>query len=136
MQFYQTCLGGELHLQRVGDTPESENLPGHMKECILQATLKSESMILMGTDMVADEGLIQGNTISVLFLCNSETGLRKMYRKLVVDGQATQPVRGRSGGGLFGGLTDKYGNHWLLRYEEHAEISKTLSSGWFTFQEN
>ncbi len=40
MNFYKSCLGGELHFQTIGDSPLSEGMPAAMKACILKATLK------------------------------------------------------------------------------------------------
>lgn len=136
MQFYQSCFGGKLYFQTVGDTTESASLPSKVKDYILHATLKNDRLLLMGTDMVADEGLNRGNTMSVLLLCNNEASLKMMYGKLAAAGQATQPVRLRSSGGLFGGLTDKYGNHWLLRFEEDPGDAKLSGSDFFIFQKN
>lgn len=136
MMFYQSCLGGELYFQKVGDTPEAEKLPSQMKDCILHATLKKDDMIIMGTDMVSDEGLKHGNSISVLLFCRDSNCLRKIYRKLVVYGKATIPVSARGSGGLFAGLTDKYGIHWLLRCEIVPQESKIYLPQILTIQKN
>jgi PhnB protein len=67
----------------------------------------------MGTDM-AGEGLKKGNTVSLMLQCGSEPEIKNLYARLSVGGQATHPLENTFWGELFGGLTDKYGNHWLL----------------------
>lgn len=117
MSFYQKCLGGELYFRTVGELPMSEKLPKRMKKCILHSSLHNNDIVLMGTDMVGDKGLIRGNAMSILIECSSEKEMRHYYKMLSYDGQATYPIEPTFWGALFGGLTDKYGHHWLLHYK-------------------
>ncbi len=39
MRFYQECLGGELQIQTIGDSPMAAKMPKKMKNYILHATL-------------------------------------------------------------------------------------------------
>lgn len=117
MNFYQQCIGGTLQLQTVGETPLAAQLPGQMKNCILHATLKNGALLLMGSDMVSDNGLQRGNAVSLCLLCSSEEELRTRYARLSENGMATHPVEKTFWGALLGGLTDRYGNTWLLNYE-------------------
>jgi PhnB protein len=114
MTFYQECLGGELTFQTIGESPLSGKMPKKMKDCILHSTLSNGSLLLMGSDMVSERGLIKGNSVALTLRCNSEEEVRECYRKLAAGGQATYSLEGTFWGSLFGGLTDKFGNHWLL----------------------
>lgn len=116
MTFYHQCFGGELYLQTVGESPMAEELPQEMKACVLHSTLKKGGMVLMGTDMTDEEGIIRGNGLSILIDCQSEAEVHDFYYKLAVEGQKTQPIARTLGGALFGGVTDKFGNQWLLRF--------------------
>lgn len=117
MEFYQQCLGGTLELRRVGDSPMAEQLPEPMKDCILHASLTKKNMALMGTDMVQDVGLSRGNAVSILLDCKKKGQLKKYYNRLKRDGNPTHALERTDGGALFGGLTDKYGNHWLFYHK-------------------
>ncbi|ELR71207.1 hypothetical protein C900_03011 [Fulvivirga imtechensis AK7] len=119
MSFYQECLGGELYLQKIEDSPMADKLPQDMRECILHSSLQKGNLILMATDMVGDEGLIRGNAVSVLIQCSSEQEMRSYYDRLSVGGQKTYPIENTMWGTLFGELIDRYGNHWLLKYGEY-----------------
>jgi PhnB protein len=114
MTFYKECLGGELTFQTIGESPLSGKMPKKMKDCILHSTLTNGSLVLMGSDMVCENGLIRGNAVSLTLNCNSETEIRSCYKKLSAGGVATHPLEDSFWGALFGGLTDKYGNIWLL----------------------
>lgn len=116
MTFYADCLGGELIFQTVGETPMAEQMPAKMKNCILHSTLTREELVLMGTDMVQNNGLIRGNAMSMELDCSSEEELRTCYARLSEGGEVTCAPQVTFWGALFGTLTDKYGNHWMLHY--------------------
>ncbi len=118
MTFYKNCLGGELTLQTIGESPMAEKLPAEMKQNILHSTLIKEGLILMASDMVNENGLIKGNAVSLMLNCSNEKEIRLLYKKLSVGGKATHPLENTFWGALFGDLTDKYGNQWLLHFEK------------------
>jgi PhnB protein len=114
MTFYQQCLGGELVFQTVGESPLSEKMPKKMKNYILHSTLTNGSLLLMGSDMAPETGLIRGNAVSLVLNSGSEKELKSCYKKLSAGGQETHPLQKTFWDALFGGLTDQFGNHWLL----------------------
>lgn len=116
MTFYQECLGGELIFQTVGESPLAEKMPKQMKDCILHATLRKEALVLQGSDMVPQTGLVKGNAVSLSLDCSSEEEIKKVYAKLSAEGKADHPLEDTFWGALFGDLTDKYGNHWILNF--------------------
>lgn len=128
MTFYKECLGGELTLQTVGESPLSEKMPKHMKNSILHATLKNDELILMASDMVDNYGLHKGNNISMVLNCKSEKEIRSNYQKLSAGGSATHPIELTFWGALFGGLTDKFGNHWLLNYQTKNNSNQSATN--------
>jgi PhnB protein len=89
-----------------------------MKNFILHATLTQGSFILMGTDLVSDDGLHRGNSISLILNCKSEKEIRKFYDLLAQGGTAKYPLENTFWGAMFGGLKDKYGHHWILNYNK------------------
>ena len=116
MHFYQGCLQGDLSLQTVGDSPLSDRLPRRMKDCILHATLKSNRLLIMGSDMVGKSGLVKGNSVSLMLDCGSVSDMQLCYKNLSKGGNASHPIEHTVWGAMLGGLTDRYGHHWLLHY--------------------
>ncbi|MDN3551062.1 VOC family protein [Mucilaginibacter aquaedulcis] len=114
MTFYQECLGGELVVQTVGELPLAEPMPPCMKQCVLHSTLIKNDLVLTASDMVPEAGLIKGNSVSLLLNCNSETEAYDYYNRLSVGGDATHPLNTTFWGAIFGDLTDKFGNQWLI----------------------
>ncbi len=118
MTFYQSCLGGELELQTIGQSPLSDSLPAKLKSYIVQATLRKDSLVLMATDLVANEGLTTGNSVSLMLNCQSEQELQRCYQQLARHGEATQPSETNFWGTIFGSVTDQFGVRWLLNYDK------------------
>ena len=121
MTFYQKYLDDELVFQTVGESPLSDQMPKQMKDCILHATLTKGNLILMGSDMVPESGLVKGNSVSLSINCDSEEETKKLYKKLSKGGKADHPLEDTFWGALFGDLTDKFGNHWLLNYNRNQK---------------
>lgn len=118
MNFYKACLGGELVLQTIGESPLADKMPAQMKDCIVHATLTKENLILMGSDMVGEQGLVKGNAVSLAINCSSEEEIESFYEKLSAGGNKDHALEQSFWGATFGDLTDKYGNHWLLHYKK------------------
>jgi PhnB protein len=119
MLFYQRCLGTgkeeELYLQTLAGSPETTGLPPDTQQYIVHATLKTDRLVLMATDLVPEEGLKAGNRISLLIECQNEQELLALYERLSENGIRNYPPDYTTNGALFGGLTDRYGHQWLLR---------------------
>jgi PhnB protein len=118
MTFYQKCFGGKLFFQTLGESPFGNKLPDDMKRYILNATLIKGRLVIAASDMVQESGLSKGNSVSLLLCCRSAEEAAEYFLKLSADGRATDPLAHTFWGSLFGGLVDKYGNHWLLSYED------------------
>lgn len=116
MIFYQTCFGGKLTFQTLGESPLAQYMPDNLKQYILNSTLINGNLVLTGSDMVPDSGLSNGNAISLLLNCSDEKEANHYFFKLSTDGHATHPLGYTFWGDLFGAVVDKYGHHWLLCY--------------------
>ncbi|MDO6761673.1 VOC family protein [Tamlana sp. 2_MG-2023] len=122
MTFYKECLGGNLMLQPIEDSPMACKMPTEMKECILHATLTTQSFVLMGTDMTPETGLVKGNSISIMINCTSEVEIRDIFDKLSVNGKVYQLIEPTFWGTLLGSLIDKFGNNWILNYNKNNQL--------------
>jgi len=121
MTFYKECLGGQLTLQSIGESPLADKMSEQMKGYIVHATLTNGPISLMASDMVSEQGLTIGNSVSLMLDCGNEQQINDFYNKLSADGEATHPVSVSFWGALFGDLTDKFGNHWLLHYDKNSK---------------
>jgi len=119
MTFYQGCLGGELTFETIGESVIVDKMPNIMKRSIMHAVLAKDDLVIMATDMVEERGLIKGNSISMMLNCSSEDEARAFYLKLSAGGKASHPLQETFWGALFGDLTDRFGNNWLINYDKN-----------------
>jgi PhnB protein len=115
MKFYHECLGGELTMQRVAESPMAASLSAKAGANILHSALIRDGLVLMGSDMMGDS-LQKGNDIMLCLQCSSNDELHTIFNKLSVDGQVKTPLHQGFWGATYGELTDKFGIHWMFNY--------------------
>lgn len=113
MEFYRTCLGGELQLNTVGESPVAAQMPPEKHDKIIYSMLTSGDIVLMASDMVGDEEYGHGNTAFLCLVCDSDQELDTLFSKLSDGGSITQRPK-QDFFGRFGALTDRYGFSWMF----------------------
>lgn len=116
MQYYQECLGGELTLMPVSETPVAGQMPPHMKDAIMHSSLKTANFEIMATDM-KPEVLKEGNDMHLCLICKSEEEIHSLFEKLSAGGKVLQPLS-KMFFGLIGTLQDKFGKRWILELDK------------------
>ena len=91
-----------------------------MRRRILHASLQCGALLLMGSDMTAPGGIIQGNSIALSLNCSSEEEIRRFYNRLSTGGTVIDPLKSQCWGALFAVLTDKFGVRWMLNYDQQT----------------
>src|SRR3954469_1212542 len=84
MSFYHACLGGNLVLTKLGDTPMRSQFPPDKHERIINARLNSGALEISATDWMAAPALEPklGN-MSALFVTGSDADeLKRVFDKL------------------------------------------------------
>lgn len=114
MLFYQECLGGELSLLPVEDSPMADQCPPHLGKHILHASLIQDSLVLLGSDMGGPAEGAPESPVSLALSCDSEDSLRRQFDRLAEGGTVQQPVHAFFDGWI-GSLTDQFGIHWILK---------------------
>lgn len=85
MKFYQKCLGGELTLTKLGDTPMKAQFPSKKHHKIVNAHLKSGAIEFSATDWLRTTRTPkQGNTVGVYINGGTYDQLREIFDKLAV----------------------------------------------------
>ena len=118
MTFYHDCLGGELTLTKLGDTPMKDSFPPEKHERIINAYLKSQDIEISATDWMASPEFepVQGNTYAIYVTGNNYEELKPIFDKLK-DGENNQRLQElhEMPFGIFGQFYDKYGVQWIFR---------------------
>jgi PhnB protein len=118
MKFYQECLGGELTLQRVSESPMAAQLSATAGANILHSVLVRDGLILMGSDMLGD-ALKKGNEVTLCLQCSSNEELHSIFDRLATGGQVKIPLHQSVWGATYGELTDKFGIQWMFHYSRN-----------------
>lgn len=116
MTFYQECLGGELTLLPVGESPLAHQMPAQASQRILHAALKQNGLLLQASDLGVGNGEAIGHPVSLTLDCSSEAQINDLFGRLSAHGDVLHPLENTFWGGLFGELTDQYGFHWYLNF--------------------
>src|SRR5215472_2724577 len=122
MEFYQSCLAGELTITRVADTPMKHQLPPEQHRRVAHAHLKSGAIELSATDWLHPTRTpAPGNTVAMYLNGGAARELRPIFDNLargadkaLLDDLREMPF------GTYGHLADKYGVHWFFRGEKDA----------------
>ena len=118
MTFYHTCLGGELTLTKLGDTPMKDMLPAEKHGRIINAYLKSGDIEISATDWMASPEFdpVQGNTFAIFVTGDSYDELKPIFDKLK-DGNNNTRLQElhEMPFGIYGQFYDKYNTQWIFR---------------------
>jgi len=117
MTFYHQCLGGELTLTKLGDSPMKDQLPPEKHNRIINAHLKSGDMDISATDWMASPAFepLQGNMFAIFVVGEGYDELKAVFDKLAEGAEKERfqelhalPI------GTYGQFYDKYGVQWIF----------------------
>lgn len=118
MTFYHECLGGELTLTKLGDTPMKAAFSPEKHDRIINAHLKSGNIEISAADWMAspDFDPIAGNTFAIYVTGNTRDELQTVFDKLR-DGDNNTRLQElhEMPFGTYGQFYDKYGTQWIFR---------------------
>jgi PhnB protein len=118
MTFYHECLGGELTITKLGESPMKDMLPPEKHDRVINAQLKSGELIISATDWMAspDYEPKQGNTFAIFILGKGYDELKTVFDKLSKGAEKDrfQELHDMPFG-TYGQFYDKYGIQWIFK---------------------
>ena len=118
MTFYHQCLGGDLTLTKLGDTPMKDQFPKEKHGRIINAQLVSGNINISATDWMASPAFdpIQGNTFAIFVIGGTYEELKTVFDKLAegAERERFQELHDMPFG-IYGQFYDKYGVQWIFR---------------------
>ena len=91
--------------------------------CFFTMNLTKRQPAINGSDTVPETGLIRWNAVSLVLNSGSEKERKSYHKNYLRAGWASHPLQKKFGVAVFGGLTDKFRNHWLLKYHKEQTDS-------------
>jgi len=121
MTFYQKCLGGDLTLTKLGDTPMKDQFPPEKHSRIINAHLASGAIDISATDWMASPSFepILGNMFSIFVIGETYEELKDVFGKLAEGAKKEwfQDLHDMPFG-VYGQFFDKYGVQWIFKGEK------------------
>ncbi len=118
MTFYHKCLGGELSLTKLADTPMKSMFPPEKHNRLINAILKSGEIEISATDWMASPQYEpkQGDTYAIFVIGGTYTELKTVFDKLK---EGANPDRFQDlhdmPFGTYGQMYDRFGVHWIFK---------------------
>jgi PhnB protein len=121
-EFYKSVFGGDYMggIMRFGDTGACEGMTDADKNMVMHVSLPiSDGNVLMGSDCPAAMGPVKfGNSNTISIGTDSKEETEKLFNGLSEGGKVTQALEKMFWGGWFGAWEDKFGQQWLINYQE------------------
>ncbi len=124
MTFYHKCLGGELSLTRLGDSPMKDMLPPEKQNRIINAHLKNGEIDISATDWMASPQYnpIRGNMFSIFITGKTYDEMKAVFDKLSEGADKSDKMRFQElhdlPFGIYGQFHDKYDIPWIFVVEK------------------
>jgi PhnB protein len=114
MEFYHACLGGELALTKVKDSPAKDQMPAVNQDKVVNARLLGGKMEISASDwLMLGQTPVRGNTVCLFLNCASARELKALFEKLSAGAEVTDPLRPMFFG-TYGALNDRFGVRWMF----------------------
>ncbi len=118
MTFYHQCLGGELTLTKLADTPMKDQFPKEKHSRMINANLVSGNIEISATDWMASPEYepIQGNTCALFVIGGAYEELKPVFDKLAQGAEKDrfQDLHDMPFG-TYGQFYDRYGVQWIFK---------------------
>jgi PhnB protein len=118
MTFYHQCLGGELILTRLADTPMKDQFPTEKHNRMINAHLQSGAIEISAADWMASPAFepLLGNTFAIFVIGGSYEELKAVFDRLR-EGASPQWFQELHDlpFGTYGQFFDRYGVQWIFR---------------------
>ena len=114
MTFYQSCFGGQLNIQTVGETPAAGQMPPDLQDKVMHSVLAKDGFMLMASDMTGPAGVKNGDAISLAIMGSNKAEIEPIFAKLSAGGNVLHPLT-EEYFGTFGDLVDKFGIGWMFQ---------------------
>jgi len=112
LEFYQSCLGGEISAQTFGEA--DMDAADDFKDNIMHAELVSEQLCLMMSDGFPGQDQHVGNNVWLSLDFNHQDEQAKVFNALSQGGEVIRPLETTAWNTRFGQLKDKFGICWML----------------------
>ncbi len=114
MKFYLACLGGNLTVTKVKDSPMAASMPEYQQEKVLNARLTGGRVEVSSSDWLRPDRMrIPGNAVCLYLSQGTAEEVKTLFGKLSDGADITDPLK-QMPFGIYGALNDKFGMRWMF----------------------
>ena len=114
MTRYQEIFGGELFVMRMGDAPDTGDLPPEKADLVIHPAVMNDGGMLMASDDPMTDGPITVSGIQVSVSPKTAEEATRVFDALAEGGQVTQPLIPTFFSPAFGMCVDRFGTPWMI----------------------
>jgi PhnB protein len=115
MEFYRICLGGDLTVVKVKDSPAKDLMPAFQHNKTINARLKNGDIEISASDwLMPDRTPVRGNTVCLYLSGGTIQDLKALFDRLSEGADVTDPLK-EVFHGTYGALNDKFGVRWMFQ---------------------
>jgi PhnB protein len=123
MTFYHQCLGGELTITKLADTPMKDMFPAQKHSRVINANLTSDKIEISASDWMAAPQYEPhpGDTTAIFVIGEGYEELEATFKRLAEGAKKDkfQPLH-ELPFGMYGQFTDKFGVNWIFKSDKPA----------------
>ncbi len=117
MAFYHDCIGGELTVTKLVDTPMKDQFPVEKHGRVINAHLGNGDLEFSASDWMASPEFdpVQGNTTAIFVQSVGSDDIRPVFDRLAdgSDAERFQDLH-ELPFGMYGQFYDRYGVQWIF----------------------
>jgi PhnB protein len=114
MTRYHEIFGGEIFVMRMGDAPDTGDLPPEKADLVIHAAVMIDGGMLMASDDPMSDGPITVSGIQVSVSPKTAEEANRVFDALAEGGQVTQPLIQTFFSPAFGMCVDRFGTPWMI----------------------
>ncbi|MFE7064988.1 VOC family protein [Sutcliffiella sp. NPDC057660] len=120
VEFYAKVFKTEApRIMTFGDSPPNPDypLPEEAKELVMHTRLNIDGSNLMFSDTFPGQPFVAGNNITLALISKNMDDLKSWYEQLKDGGTVGMELQETFWSKLYGQVTDKFGIHWQINYD-------------------
>ena len=118
MTRYQEIFGGEIFVMRMGDAPDTGDLPPEKADLVIHAAVMIDGGMLMASDDPMTDGPITVSGIQDAVSPKTAEEASRVFDALAEGGQVTHPLISTLFSPAFGMCVDRFGTPWMISAED------------------
>lgn len=120
VEFYAEVFKTEKpQIMTFGEAPPNPNyeLPEEAKDLVMHTRLNIDGSNVMFSDTFPGMPFVEGNNVTLAIVNKDIEQIKSIYEGLKEDGKVVMELQETFWSKLYGQVTDKFGIHWQLNYD-------------------